>query len=63
MTENSIKNDQALENLHNKLPKILKGRGIRASYFLSPLSKMTNPENNTQFKLVKYSSSNRVNDL
>ena len=28
-----------------------------------PLSKITNPENTTQFKLIKDSSSNRVNDL
>ena len=37
-------------------------RGIRASYLLSPLSKITNPENSTQFELIKDSSSNRVND-
>ena len=30
---------------------------------MSPLSKITNPENTTQFKLVKEYSSNRVNDL
>ena len=29
----------------------------------SPLSKITNPENSSYFKLVKDSSSNRVNDL
>ena len=38
-------------------------RGILASYLMSPLSKLTNPENATQFKLVKDSNSNRVNDL
>ena len=38
-------------------------RGILASYLMSPLSKITNPENSTQFKLVIDSSSNRVNDL
>ena len=38
-------------------------RGILASYFMSPLSKITNPEYTTQFKLIKDSSSNRVNDL
>ena len=36
-------------------------RGILASYLMSPLSKITNPENTTQFKLIKDSSSNRVN--
>ena len=30
---------------------------------MSSLSKITNPENTTQFRLVKDSSSNRVNDL
>ena len=38
-------------------------RGILASYLMSPLSKITNPENTSQFKLVKNSSSNRVKDL
>ena len=35
----------------------------KASYLLSPLSKITNLENTSQFKLVQDSSSNRVNDL
>ena len=30
---------------------------------MSPLSKIISPENTTQFKLLKDSSSNRVNDL
>ena len=30
---------------------------------MSPLSRITNPENTTQFKLVKDHNSNRVNDL
>ena len=30
---------------------------------MSPLSKITNPENSTQFKLVKDHNSNRINDL
>ena len=38
-------------------------RGIIASYLLSPLSKIANPENITQFSLVKDSNSNRVIDL
>ena len=63
ITESSTKNNQAIENLNNKLLEILNDRGILASYLMSPLSKITNPENSSQFKLVKYSSSNRVNDL
>ena len=38
-------------------------RGILASYLISPLSKITNPENTSQFKLIKDHISNRVNDL
>ena len=53
ITETSIKNNQAIENLNNKLLEILNDRGILASYLISPLSKITNPENSSQFKLVK----------
>ena len=38
-------------------------RSLIAVSLMSPLSKFTNPENTNQFKLVKDSSSNRVNDL
>ena len=38
-------------------------RGILASYLMSPISKITNPENSSQFKLVKDSNSYRVDDL
>ena len=41
----------------------MNGRGILASYFLSPLSIFTNPEKKSQFKLVKHPNSNKVNDL
>ena len=38
-------------------------RGLIAFYLLSSLSKITNPEKASQYKLVKDSNSNRVNDL
>ena len=63
ITESSIKNNQAIENLNNKLLEIMNDRGILATYLMSPLSKITNPENTTQFKLVKDSNSNRVKDM
>ena len=63
ITESSIKNNQAIENLNNKLLEIMNDRGKLASYLMSPLTKITNPENSSQFKLVKDSSSHRVNDL
>ena len=41
----------------------MNARGIIAFYLLSPLSKITHAENTSQFKSVKDSNSNRVNDL
>ena len=63
ITETSIKNNQAIENINNNLLEIMNDRGILAIYLMSPLSKITNPENSTQFKLVKDHNSNKVNDL
>ena len=63
ITETSLENNQAIENLNNKLLEIMNDRGIISSYLLSPLSKIFNPENTTQFKLINDSTSNRVNDL
>ena len=63
MTENSIQHSQAIENLNIKLLEIMNDRGIIAPYLLSPLSEITNPENSTQLKLGKDSSSKRVNGL
>ena len=63
ITETSIKNNQAIENINNNLLEIVNDRGILATYLKSPLSRITNPENASQFKLVKDPSSNRVNDL
>ena len=63
ITETSIKNNLAIENINNNLLEIMNDRGILATYLMSPLSKITNPENSSQFKLVKDPNSNRVNDL
>ena len=58
----SKENNQALENLNHKLLEVMNDTGIVASYLMSPLSKITSPENSSQFKLVKDSNSNIVND-
>ena len=63
ITETSLENNQAIENLNNKLLEIMNDRGIIASYLLSPLAKIFNPENTTQFKIINDSASDRVNDL
>ena len=63
ITETSIKNNPAIENINNDLLEIVNDRGILATYLMSPLSRITNPDNASQFRLVKDSCSNRVNDL
>ena len=63
ITETSIKNNLAIENKKNNLLEIMNDRGILATYLMSPFSKITNPENSSQFNLVKDPKSNRVNDL
>ena len=63
ITETSIRNNLAIENINNNLLEIMNDRGILATYLMSPLSRITNPENSSQFKVVKDSTSNRVNDL
>ena len=62
-TETSMTNNKAIENLNSKLLEILIDRCMLASFLICPLSKITNPENSTQFKLVKVFISNGVNDL
>ena len=63
ITETSIKNNLAIENINSNLLEIMNDRGILATYLMSPLTRITNPENSSQLKLVKDPSSNRVNDL
>ena len=63
ITETSNEKNQALENLNDKLLQIMIDRGIIASYLSSLLSKITNHENTSQYKLVRDPSSKRVNDL
>ena len=61
MTKSTEENNKAPSNLNDKLLEIIKDRGTIASSLLSLLSKITNPEDATQFKLVKDLDSNRVN--
>ena len=63
ITESSINNNKAISDLNENILELMNDRGIIASYLMFPLSKIINPENSTQFKLVNDSTSNRVNDL
>ena len=63
LMESSTENNNELRFLNKKFLEVMNDRGITAPYLLSPLYKITKPENTNQFKLVKDSNSNRVNDL
>ena len=63
MMTTSKENNLALQNLNHKLLETMNDRGLLASYLMSPLSKIIGPEISKQYKLVKDSSSARVNDL
>ena len=62
MMINSEENNKAIENLNSKFSETLNDMGIKAFCLLSCLSKITNPEYTSQFKLLKDLSSNKVND-
>ena len=62
-TETSIKSNETLEILNNKRLEIVRVSGIITTYLISASSKITNLENTSQFKSVKHSTSNRVNDV
>ena len=59
LTESSIKNNQTPENINEKFLEVKNDGDIIPSYLLS-LSKITNPENFTQFELVETSNFKRV---
>ena len=50
ITQSSVKNNKALDNLNNKLLEIMNDRGILAYYLMSLLSKIPNPGYSSQFK-------------
>ena len=56
----SEENGKALANLNDKFLEIANARGISASYLLSPVSKITNPEHTSQLELVRDPDSNRL---
>ena len=63
MTETSKENNKTLLNLNDKLFERMNDRGVIASYLTSSLSKFVNPEQTSQFELVKDPQSNRFNGL
>ena len=63
MTESSIRDKKAVENINNKLLEMTNDRGILATSLMSLLSEFINPQHTGHFKLLKDLLSNRVNDM
>ena len=53
LTENSINNNKAIENLNEKILKIMNDKGMIATYLASSLVNLFKPENKSQFRLRK----------
>ena len=63
ITENSINNNKASENLNEKVLELMKDKGMRAPYLASTLVNLFEPENKSQLKLIKDQSSIRMKDF
>ena len=63
LTENSINNNKAIENLNEKLLELMNDKGLISPYLTSSLVNLFKPENNSQFRLIKDFSSTKMNDF
>ena len=63
LTENSINNNKAIENLNEKILELMGEKGIIAPYLVSSLSNVFNLENKSQFRLRKDPDSTKINDF
>ena len=63
LTENSINNNKAIENLNEKILELMNDKGIIASYLASSLVEVFKKDNKSQFRLRKDSNSTKLNDF
>ena len=63
LTENSINNNEAIENLNEKILELMDEKGMIAPYLVSSLSNVFNLENKSQFRLKKDPNSTKINDF
>ena len=63
ITESSINNNKAIENLNEKVLELMNDKGIIAPYLAFSLVNLFKPENKSQFKLIKDQNSIRMNDF
>ena len=63
LTENSINNNKAIENLNEKILELMDEKGMIASYLASSLVKVFKKDNKSQFRLRKDPNSTKLNDF
>ena len=63
LTENSINNNKAIENLNEKILELMDEKSMIAPYLVSSLSNVFNLENKSQFRLRKDPNSTKINDF
>ena len=63
LTEKSINNNKAIENLNEKILELINNNGSIAPYLASSLVNLFKPENKSQFRLKKDLNSTKMNDF
>ena len=63
ITENSINNNKAIENLNEKFLELMDDKGMITSFLASSLVNLFKPENKSQFRLKKDLNSTKMNDF
>ena len=63
LSENSINNNKAIENLNEKILELMNDQGIIAPYLTSSLVEVFKKDNKSQFRLRKDPNSTKLNDF
>ena len=63
ITENSINNNKAIENLNEKILELMNDKGLIAPYLTTSLVEVLRKDNKSQFRLRKDLNSTKLNDF
>ena len=63
ITENSINNNKAIENLNEKILELMNDKGLIAPYLTTSLVELFKKDNKSQFRLRKDPNSTKMNDF
>ena len=63
ITENSINNNKAIENLNEKILELMDDKGLIAPYLTTSLVEVFKKDNKSQFRLRKDPNSTKMNDF